>query len=105
MLRRLERWTFATADVSIATNESYRQIAITRGGMDPDRVFVVRSGVDLSRVQHVPPADELRRGKRYDAVQVATQDRIEEATGLVHRHGEHRAARPHGGSKPGLVQG
>ena len=65
MLRRLERWTFATADVSIATNESYRQIAITRGGMDPERVFVVRSGVDLSRVQHVPPADELRRGKRY----------------------------------------
>ena len=65
MLRRLERWTFATADVSIATNESYRQIAITRGGMDPERVFVVRSGVDLSRVQHVPAADELRRGKRY----------------------------------------
>jgi glycosyltransferase involved in cell wall biosynthesis len=65
MLRRLERWTFATADASIATNESYRQIAIARGGMDPDRVFVVRSGVDLSRVRHVPPADELRRGRRY----------------------------------------
>ena len=30
---RLERWTFAAADVSIATNESYRRIALERGGM------------------------------------------------------------------------
>ncbi|HZR67714.1 MAG TPA: glycosyltransferase, partial [Burkholderiales bacterium] len=36
----LERWTFRTADVSIATNESYRRIAIERGGMAPERVFV-----------------------------------------------------------------
>ena len=65
LLRRLERWTFATADVSIATNESYRRIAIERGGMDPSRVVVVRSGADLSRVRRVPPRPELRRGKRY----------------------------------------
>ncbi len=51
LLCRLERWTFATADVSIATNESYRRIAIERGGMAPSRVFVVRSGADLSRVR------------------------------------------------------
>lgn len=65
LLRRLERWTFATADVSIATNESYRRIAIERGGMDPSRVFVVRSGADLSRVRRLPARPELRRGKRY----------------------------------------
>ena len=65
LLRRLERWTFNTADVSIATNESYRQIAIGRGGMPSSRVFVVRSGADLSRVRVVPPRDEFRRGKRY----------------------------------------
>jgi glycosyltransferase involved in cell wall biosynthesis len=65
LLRRLERWTFATADVSIATNESYRRIAIERGGMPPERVFVVRSGVDLARVRTVPARAELRRGKRY----------------------------------------
>ena len=40
----LERWTFRTADVSIATNESYRRIAMGRGGMPAERVFVVRSG-------------------------------------------------------------
>jgi glycosyltransferase involved in cell wall biosynthesis len=65
LLRRLERWTFNTADISIATNESYRRIAIERGGMDPKRVFVVRSGADLSRVKLTPPRPELRRGRRF----------------------------------------
>jgi glycosyltransferase involved in cell wall biosynthesis len=65
LLRRLERWTFATADVSIATNESYRRIAVERGGMQPSRVFVVRSGADLTRVRAVPPRAELRRGRKH----------------------------------------
>jgi glycosyltransferase involved in cell wall biosynthesis len=65
LLCRLERWTFATADVSIATNESYRRIAIERGHMDPARVFVVRSGADLTRVRALPPRAELRRGKAH----------------------------------------
>ncbi|WP_422742549.1 glycosyltransferase family 4 protein [Mycobacterium sp. WMMD1722] len=61
----LERATFRTADVSIATNESYRRIAIERGGMDPQRVFVVRSGPMLERLKMVPPKPELKCGKRY----------------------------------------
>jgi glycosyltransferase involved in cell wall biosynthesis len=65
LLCRLERWTFATADVSIATNESYRRIAIERGRMAPSKVFVVRSGADLSRVRLLPPRAELRRGKAH----------------------------------------
>ena len=65
LLCRLERWTFATADASIATNESYRRIAIERGGMDPAKVFVVRSGADLRRVRVLPPRPELRRGKKH----------------------------------------
>ena len=65
LLCRLERWTFATADVSIATNQSYRRIAIERGRMDPANVFVVRSGADLSRVRLLPPRPELRRGRKY----------------------------------------
>ncbi|MCW2567836.1 MAG: glycosyl transferase [Mycobacterium sp.] len=40
----LERLTFGTAVVSIATNGSYRHVAVTRGGMAPRDVFVVRSG-------------------------------------------------------------
>jgi glycosyltransferase involved in cell wall biosynthesis len=65
LLCRLERWTFDTADVSIATNESYRRIAIERGHMAPARVFVVRSGADLTRVRALPPRPELRRGKAH----------------------------------------
>jgi glycosyltransferase involved in cell wall biosynthesis len=65
LLRRLERWTFIAADVSIATNESYRRIAIERGGMEPSRVFVVRSGPDLSRLQIIPPNPAVRRGRKY----------------------------------------
>jgi glycosyltransferase involved in cell wall biosynthesis len=61
----LERWTFRTADVSLATNESYRRIAIERGGMDPGRVFVVRSGPSLERMKVQPPVPELKRGRRY----------------------------------------
>lgn len=60
-----ERLTFKAASVSIATNESYRQIAINRGGMNPDDVFVVRSGPDLSRVRQVPPNPAWRMGRDY----------------------------------------
>ncbi|ANK82803.1 MAG: glycosyltransferase WbuB [Rhizobiales bacterium NRL2] len=60
-----ERWTFRTADVSIATNESYRRIAIERGKMDPEKVFVVRSGPSLERLKIIPPVPELKQGRDY----------------------------------------
>jgi glycosyltransferase involved in cell wall biosynthesis len=60
-----EKLTFRTADVSIATNESYRRIAIGRGRMPPDRVFVVRSGPAVDRVKAVPPDPRWRNGRRY----------------------------------------
>ena len=63
VLCHLERWTFATADASIATNESYRRIAIERGGMAPERVFVVRSAPDLSRLRPRPPRDRTADGQ------------------------------------------
>src|SRR3954462_2961739 len=65
LLLKLERWTFRTADVSIATNESYRRIALERGGMAPERVFVVRSGPSLQRMKIGPPDHRLKRGRRY----------------------------------------
>ncbi len=65
MLRLMERMTFMTADVSIATNESYREIAIGRGRMDPTRVFIVRSGPDLRRLRAVPQNPDLRKGRRF----------------------------------------
>lgn len=65
LMLRLERWTFRTADVSIATNESYRRIALERGGMAPERVFVVRSGPSLERMQRGPPQPHLRCGRAH----------------------------------------
>jgi glycosyltransferase involved in cell wall biosynthesis len=61
----LERLTFALADVSIATNQSYRTIALERGRMNPDRVFVVRSGPNLSRVRSLPPDPAWKKGREF----------------------------------------
>jgi len=44
----MERCSYAVADVVIATNESYRQRALERGGMRSDKVFVVRNGPPAS---------------------------------------------------------
>jgi glycosyltransferase involved in cell wall biosynthesis len=65
LMLAVEHWTFRTADVSIATNESYRRIAIQRGRMPPERVFVVRSGPSLERLKILPPELRLKRGRRY----------------------------------------
>jgi glycosyltransferase involved in cell wall biosynthesis len=60
-----ERLTFAVADISIATNESYRTIAIERGRMAPSRVFVVRSGPNLLRVHSRPPDQTWKCGRKF----------------------------------------
>lgn len=65
LLRWAERLTFATADISIATNESYRRIAIERGGMAADRIFVVRSGPNLDRIGERRPDLAWKNGRSY----------------------------------------
>jgi glycosyltransferase involved in cell wall biosynthesis len=60
-----ERLTFMTADISLATNQSYKEIAVSRGKMDPARVFIVRSGPNLKKFRPVPPRIELKAGHRY----------------------------------------
>lgn len=62
LLVTLERWTFRVADISIATNASYRRIATERGGMAPDRVHIVRSGPKLERLRRGPPVPALKEG-------------------------------------------
>jgi glycosyltransferase involved in cell wall biosynthesis len=46
-----ERLSCRSADVIIATNESYKELAVCRGGARPEDVFVVRNGPDLRRVR------------------------------------------------------
>ena len=60
-----ERMTFALARISIATNESYKEIAIARGKMEPDNVFVVRSGPDLTRLHRQDPNPTYKNGRKY----------------------------------------
>jgi glycosyltransferase involved in cell wall biosynthesis len=64
----LERTTYRSAHHVIATNESYRRIALTRGGRAAGGVTVVRSGPDTSRMRPQDGRAELRRGRRHLAV-------------------------------------
>jgi glycosyltransferase involved in cell wall biosynthesis len=79
----LERLTFKTANVSIATNESYRRIAIERGGKEPSKVFVVRSGPDLSRLKILPPDPALKKGRKFLVGYVGVMGRQEGIDGLL----------------------
>ena len=65
LMLKLERLTFRTADVSIATNETFKGIAIRRGGMSADRVFIVRSVPDMSRFMRVMPNGALKNGRKH----------------------------------------
>lgn len=60
-----ERLTFATADIVISTNNSYRQIAIERGHKSFTDIFVVRSGPDLSRFKINPSNVIHKQGKQF----------------------------------------
>ena len=61
----LEKLTFRCADVSMATNESYKALAVSRGGLAPEDVFVVRNGPDLDTFKLVPAQPALKYGKAY----------------------------------------
>lgn len=67
-LYALERGTYRTADHVISTNESYRSVAIERGGCDPSTVTVVRSGPDTSAMRPIVTGDSLRNGREHLAV-------------------------------------
>jgi glycosyltransferase involved in cell wall biosynthesis len=60
LLQVFEKLSFRLADHVISTNESYRAVAIERGGVAPARVSVVRNGPDLDRVRLVAPDEVLR---------------------------------------------
>ncbi len=69
-LRFLERRTHRTADHVISTNESYRQIAITRSGKDPADVTVVRTGPNPADLRRGEPDEGQRRGHHYLAAYI-----------------------------------
>lgn len=60
LMRLTELLSFKLADVVISTNESYRQIAIERGGKSPDHIFVVRSSPKADQMREIAPDPAIR---------------------------------------------
>jgi len=60
-LRWAEKLSLKFADVTIATNESYKEIQIKRGGVYPEKSFVVRNGPNADRMNVAAPSERLRR--------------------------------------------
>jgi glycosyltransferase involved in cell wall biosynthesis len=61
----MEKCTFWTANAVISTNESYKRIAVERGGKNIKDVFVVRNGPVLGITTDIRPDEQLRKGFRY----------------------------------------
>ena len=93
-LRLMERRTMRAADHVIATNDSYRQIAVERDDVTQTSVTVVRTGPDMNRLSRTAAQPDLRRGRPYLAAYLGVmgpQDGVnlvlEVADHVVHRLG------------------
>ena len=93
-----ERRTYRTADVVIATNETYRRFALERGGVDSNRVFVVRSSPDPARIHRVDADPALRDGRRHLVAYLGTMGQQDGVNLFV------EAARHVGAARPGQVR-
>jgi glycosyltransferase involved in cell wall biosynthesis len=65
LIKLFERLTYRCAHVSIETNDSFRDIALRRGGMSSEDVFVVRSAPDIERFAKAKPDPIWRRGRKH----------------------------------------
>jgi glycosyltransferase involved in cell wall biosynthesis len=61
----LERATFHAADQVFASNASYAEVALERGGKNPADVTVVRTGPDPDRLHRRAIVPALRRGRKH----------------------------------------
>ncbi len=61
----LEKQTYKHCCQAFVTNESYKKIAIERGGMNSDKVYVLRSGPKLERLRIQSAKPEIKRGRKY----------------------------------------
>jgi glycosyltransferase involved in cell wall biosynthesis len=61
----LEKFTYRFSDVVMATNNSYKELAVSRGGLAEKDVFIVRNVPDLNTFTAVSPNPALKHGKPY----------------------------------------
>jgi glycosyltransferase involved in cell wall biosynthesis len=87
----LEKLTYRFASILIATNESYKALALDRGGLDEKDVFVVRNGPDLEVFKPVNAQPVLKHGKTYLVGYVGTMSTQEGLDILIDVAGEIRA--------------
>jgi glycosyltransferase involved in cell wall biosynthesis len=64
-LRIFEWCSLKLADVTIATNESYKQIQIKRANKNPRDIFVVRNGPNQMRMASVAPNTRLKEMNKF----------------------------------------
>jgi len=64
LLLLAEKATMKTADIVICANDTYRDLAITRGGRRPEDVTAVYSVPRLDSLKRVAPNSKLRNGAR-----------------------------------------
>ena len=60
ILRLLERSSCQTADLIIATNESYKRIEVERCHVKPEKIYVVRNGPDFNEMKIVEPIGTIK---------------------------------------------
>lgn len=65
LLVALECFTFRTADMVIAVNQSHSEIAQRRGSVPPGRIAIVRSGPRRYWAQIDQPDPALKRGRKH----------------------------------------
>lgn len=87
LLLLAEKATFRTADLVISANETYRRLAISRGGKKPEDVVTVYSVPDKARIRRVAPDEALRAGAAtvlgYVGI-IADQDGVDHLVRCVH---------------------
>jgi glycosyltransferase involved in cell wall biosynthesis len=64
MLLFLEWCSLKLANITIATNESYKQAQIARGGKSAETIFIVRNGPDHLRMTPATPSPRLIRMRK-----------------------------------------
>jgi glycosyltransferase involved in cell wall biosynthesis len=74
LTRALERVSFSLADVVVSPNDSYRSIALERGGKESEDVFVVRNAPDTSVFRPGKPDPKLKRDAPYLLAYVGTMN-------------------------------
>jgi glycosyltransferase involved in cell wall biosynthesis len=87
LLLFFERCSYRAANLVIVTNESFRRIAMGRGGAKPAKIYVVRNGPDLARFRLGPPRPELKNGAAFLALYIgvmAEQDGVDRVIRAAH---------------------